>query len=82
MSTNLNTAALGVSGRPNELIEVVLTYGFKGFDLDVADLVSRGQNLQQIQLFLDSAKLKIGGFELPARFLESETLNVTGQLSF
>jgi hypothetical protein len=39
MYKNLNTAALGITGRQSELIELALTYGFRGLDLD---MVTRG----------------------------------------
>ena len=35
MFLNLNAQSLGVSGRQSELIELALTYGFKGIDTDI-----------------------------------------------
>jgi len=64
---NLNPKALGVSGRQSELIELALTYGFRGMDVDMADLAKRARvnGTPQAIRFLDSAKIRIGGFDLP-----------------
>ena len=43
MYRNLNPAALGVTGRQSELIELALTYGFKGLDLDIRSVVKRAR---------------------------------------
>ena len=43
MYKNLNTAALGITGRQSELIELALTYGFRGLDLDMADIIKRAR---------------------------------------
>ena len=37
MYRNLSPAALGISGRQSEIIELSLSYGFKGIDLDLVD---------------------------------------------
>ncbi len=67
MFKNLNPLAIGVSGRQSELIELALTYGFKGIEIDLADLVKRSQRatFEKAARFLTSAKIKIGGFETP-----------------
>jgi sugar phosphate isomerase/epimerase len=70
MYLNLNVGSLGVSGRQSELIELALTYGFKGMDLDVA-LLARQADLhgfEHASRFLSSANLRIGGFDLPVRW--------------
>jgi chitinase len=41
MYKNLNATVLGVSGRQSELIELAMTYGFRGLDIDIVDLVKR-----------------------------------------
>ena len=66
---------LGISGRQSELIELALTYGFRGLDVDIAELQKRAQiqGLQQAKRFLESAKLSIGGFELPVDLAGVET---------
>ena len=67
MYKNLNPLAIGVSGRQSELIELALTYGFKGIEIDMADLVKRSQRatFEKAARFLTSSKIKIGGFETP-----------------
>jgi len=67
MFKNLNPLAIGVSGRQSELIELALTYGFKGIEIDLADLVKRSQRatFEKAARFLTSAKIKIGGVETP-----------------
>ena len=37
----LNTRGLGVGGKQNELIELALTFGFNGVEVDMVDLVGR-----------------------------------------
>jgi sugar phosphate isomerase/epimerase len=67
MFKNLNTMTLGVSGRQSELIELTLTYGFRGMDINMADLLKRSQKrgIEHACRFLRSANMQIGGFELP-----------------
>lgn len=67
MFKNLNPLAIGVSGRQSELIELALTYGFKGIEIDLADLVKRSQRatFEKAARFLTSAKIKIGGVDAP-----------------
>lgn len=67
MFRNLSTTALGISGTPNELIEMALSYGFKSVDLDVVDFARQVQlrGLPHSRRLLDSAKLRLGSFPLP-----------------
>lgn len=67
MYKNLNCDLLGISGRQSEIIELALTYGFRGIDIDMDDLVKRCQrgSFESASRFLVSSKLKIGGFEAP-----------------
>ena len=67
MYKNLNTEGLGISGRQSELIELTLSYGFKGLDLDIEAFQKQAETrgLDYARRLLDSAKLKIGGFDLP-----------------
>ena len=62
MYKSLNAESLGISGRPNELIELALTYKFRGLDLN-AETWSRGR--EQAAMFLKSANIRVGGFDLP-----------------
>ncbi len=67
MYKNLNSEVLAISGRQSEIIELALTYGFRGIDIDMEDLVKRCQrsSYENASRFLASSKLKIGGFETP-----------------
>ena len=63
----LNSRGLGVAGKQNELIELALTHGFSGVEVDIVDLVGRHDTLgkQFACQFLQSAKIDMGTFELP-----------------
>lgn len=67
MFKNLSPSALGISGHQSELIELTLTYGFAGLDLDVADLASRVRlkGMEYARRLIDSAKIRLGSFALP-----------------
>ena len=63
----LNSGGLGVAGKQNELIELALTHGFDGVEVDIVDLVGRHDTLgkQFACQFLQSANIDMGTFELP-----------------
>jgi len=67
MFKNLSPTALGVTGHQSEIIELALTYGFRGMDLDVADfaLRARHRGMPYARRLIDSAKIQIGTFTLP-----------------
>lgn len=67
MYKSLNPAALGISGRQSELIELAMTYGFKGLDIDLRDLVKRTKrsDFEHAARYLNSAKLGVSGYEVP-----------------
>ena len=67
MEKILNTQGLGVAGRQNELIELALTYKFKGVEVDMEDLVGRHDAMGKefACQFLQSAKIELGTFQLP-----------------
>lgn len=67
MYKNLNATVLGVSGRQSELIELAMTYGFKGLDIDIVDLVKRTQRseFEKASRYLISSKMHVSGFETP-----------------
>lgn len=69
----LNASILGITGRQSELIELALTYGFKGIDLDITDLRKRvqAQGFEQARHYLESARLCVSSFEIPCRYFES-----------
>lgn len=68
MYKNLNAEVLGVSGRQSELIELAMTYGFKGLDVDITEVVKRTArtDFERAARYLLSSKLKVSGFEVPA----------------
>ncbi len=74
MYRNLSTTALGISGRQSELIELALTYGFRGVDVDMMDLAKRYKlrGGDHAARFLLSAKIRIGGFDLPINWRGEE----------
>jgi sugar phosphate isomerase/epimerase len=74
MFKNLSPEALGVSGRQSEMIELALSFGFKGIDLDIIELAesAKSHGLPHARRLLDSAKLKFGGFALPVRWQEDD----------
>ena len=67
MEKILNAQGLGVAGRQNELIELALTYKFKGVEVDMEDLVGRHDAMGKgfACQFLQSAKIELGTFRLP-----------------
>ena len=66
MFKNLNVEVLGVSGRPSEIIELALSNGFKGLDLNLVDFAAQVQayGLPHARRVFDSARLKWGSFPL------------------
>ena len=74
MYKNLNAESLGISARQNELIELVLTYKFRGLDLDIEPLMKQVElrGREHSLRYLASAQVKIGGFELPVCWEEDD----------
>ena len=70
MYWNLSPEALGITGRQSELIELALTYGFEGIDLDIRHFTKQVElrGLEHAVRFLRSGRLKIGTFSLPVRW--------------
>ena len=70
MYKNLSASSLGVSGRQSELIELALTYGFRGFDIDMSQHARQAQirGLEHANRFIVSADIRIGSFQLPVRW--------------
>ncbi|HBJ36334.1 MAG TPA: xylose isomerase [Planctomycetaceae bacterium] len=64
MYKTFSPAALGITGRQSELIELALTYGFRGFDIDMADMRRRAARSTADDAFkyLKATDLVIGGF--------------------
>jgi sugar phosphate isomerase/epimerase len=66
MYKNLNPAALGITGRQSELIELALTYGFRGLDLNMAEVIKRARShgLDSARRYVASASVRVGEFAL------------------
>ena len=71
----LSTSALGFSGRTSEVIELALSNGFKGLELDIVDFAEtvKSSDLAKARRLIDSAKLKLGVFALPVDWQHDET---------
>lgn len=69
MFRNLSTFGLPLSGRPSELIELALSFGFDGMDVDLLDLEKQAEiyGVEHARRLLVSARLKSGSFRLPVR---------------
>lgn len=67
MFKNLSPSALGVSGHQSEIIELALTYGFAGMDLNIVEHASavRLRGAEYARRLIESAKIRIGFFPLP-----------------
>ena len=67
MFKNLSTQALGISGTQSEIIELALSHGFRGLDLDIADFQKQveAKGLGPSRRLWDSAKIRLGRFGLP-----------------
>ena len=74
MFRNLNLEGLGVSGRQSELIEWTLSYGFKGFDLELPEFKRQVEttSLERTQRLIAGARLKFGTFALPVNWQGDE----------
>lgn len=72
MFKNLSPTDLGVSGRESEIIELALSHGFKGLDLDLVEFAEQvaAQGFAKASRLIASARLKLGSFRLPVRWQE------------
>ncbi len=66
MYKNFSPSALGITGRQSELIELALTYGFRGMDIDMSEMRRRAARSTPTEAFkyLKATDLSIGGFRL------------------
>lgn len=71
----LDTELLEITGRQSDVIELALTYGFSGINVDIVDLYKRCQrtNFDSASRFLVSSKLIIASFSLPISLDDDET---------
>ena len=62
MFKNLNPTGLGVSGHQSEIIELALTYGFGGMDLNIVEFATRARlkGVEYARRLIDSANAKMG----------------------
>lgn len=67
MFKNLDPQALGLAASQSEIIELALSFGFRGINLDLVEFAGEVQayGLPKARRLLDSAKLKFGTFRLP-----------------
>lgn len=67
MFKNLNPSALGITGHQSEIIELVLTFGFKGMDLNIDEFATRAKSkgIEYAKRLIDSAGIQVGTFTLP-----------------
>ncbi|MBN1395828.1 MAG: sugar phosphate isomerase/epimerase [Pirellulales bacterium] len=67
MFKNLNPSALGITGHQSEIIELALTYGFAGMDLNVVEFASRAKlkGMDYAKRLIQSANIRVGTFALP-----------------
>lgn len=81
MLKNFSPNALGINGRQSELIELALTYGFNGMDIDMHEMLRRSQrtDTKDAAKYLEAAKIKIGGFDLGVN-LDADEENFVSQV--
>ena len=74
MYRNLNPYVLGISGRQGELLEIALTHRFQGLTIDIREVAEKAKThgMEVATKYLLSARVKIGGFELPVRVAAPE----------
>jgi sugar phosphate isomerase/epimerase len=67
MFKNLNPLALGVSGHQSEIIELAMTFGFAGMDLNITEFAARARlkGMPYAKRLIQSAKIRVGTFALP-----------------
>jgi len=74
MFKNLSPQALALSGSQSELIELALSFGFRGLDVDVIEFAAqvKTHGAPHARRLIESAKLQVGGFLLPTRWQADE----------
>jgi len=71
MFKNLNPWSLGISGHQSEIIELALTYGFRGIDVDIVEIARRARKkgMPYAKRLIASARMRtgfrVGSFTLP-----------------
>lgn len=67
MFKNLSASALAITGHQSEIIELALTYGFRGIDVNIQEFTTRVKDhgMPYARRLIDSARLQVGRFQLP-----------------
>ena len=67
MFKNLCYPALGITGHQSEIIELALTFGFGGMDINAVEFATRARlkGMDYARRLIQSAKIKLGTFQLP-----------------
>lgn len=76
MFRNLSTIGLPLSGRPSELIELALSFGFDAMDIDILDFQQQAEafGVPHARRLMVSARLKSGCFHLPVQLDADESV--------
>lgn len=76
MFKNLSTSSLGISGHRNEIIELVLSYRFKGMDIEMVEFASqvKSRGMHGARRLIDSANIKLGSFPLPVDWAAEDSI--------
>ena len=74
MFRNLSTVAMPLAGRPSELIELALSFGFDAMDIDIVDFQQQAEafGVEHARRLMVSARLKSGLFHLPVDLAADE----------
>ncbi len=75
MYKTLDTNLLDITGRSTEVIELALTYGFVGINVDMMDMFKRSQRatFESASRFLVSSKLHVASFAAPISLDDDDT---------
>jgi sugar phosphate isomerase/epimerase len=68
MKKTLCLYGVGVAARPNELIELALTYKFDGLEVDMEDMLARAESVNKqfaVQYLTSASSLGVASFRLP-----------------
>ncbi|WP_153556402.1 TIM barrel protein [Roseimaritima sediminicola] len=65
MLKNFSPQGLGITGRQSELIELALTYAFRGMEVNMTDMLKRSQrtSFDDAAKYLRAAEIRIGTFD-------------------
>ncbi len=74
MFKNLGAKTLGLAGHLSEIIELALSFGFRGTDLDIEEFAkqARGLGMDHARRLFESAGLKLGTFVLPVEWARTD----------